>query len=100
MPVQDPSSRYAGLPEAELTVTDDGGATRVLRYQRRRFLTDPDAATLIAEHQVRQGERLDTIAALYIGDPAQAWRICDANLVSRPDELERTGRIIRIGLVR
>jgi hypothetical protein len=49
------------------------------------------------EHTVTQGERLDNIAAQYLGDPEQFWRICDANAVLRPDELtDTTGRRIRI----
>ena len=34
-----------------------------------------------------QGDRLDNIAARYLGDPEQFWRICDANGAMRPDEL-------------
>jgi hypothetical protein len=48
---------------------------------------------------VTQGERLDIIAATYLGDPEQFWRICDANNAMRPDELTETpGRQLRITL--
>jgi hypothetical protein len=48
---------------------------------------------------VFQGDRLDNIAALYLGDPEQFWRICDANAAMRPNELTETiGRRLRITL--
>jgi hypothetical protein len=34
-----------------------------------------------------EGDRLDTIAAKYLGDPEQFWRIADANGAMRPEEL-------------
>ena len=52
---------------------------------------------LLLEHTVTEGDRLDNIAARYLGDPEQFWRICDANGVMRPDELTETvGRRLRI----
>ena len=42
---------------------------------------------LLAEHVVVRGDRLDLIAAAYLGDPTQFWRICDANPVIHPEEL-------------
>jgi hypothetical protein len=55
--------------------------------------------TTLAEHTVTQGDRLDNLAARYVGDPEQFWRICDANDVLRPEDLtEEAGRAIRIGL--
>ncbi len=44
------------------------------------------------------GERLDLIAARYLGDPEQSWRQCDANGAVRPEELEEVGRRVRITL--
>lgn len=37
-----------------------------------------------------QGDRLDLIAAKYLGDPLMAWLICDANGAIRPDDLVAT----------
>ena len=46
-----------------------------------------------------EGERLDHIAAKYLGDPEQFWRLCDANGAIRADDLiEPVGRSIRITL--
>jgi hypothetical protein len=89
-----PTSRYAGIPVAQLT-TPDG---RVIAYLHRRLLPQPDQFALLQYHTVTQGERLDNIAAHYLDDPEQFWRICDANGVMRPDELEMSGRQIRITL--
>jgi hypothetical protein len=45
-----------------------------------------------------QGDRLDNLAARYVGDPEQFWRICDANDIMRPEELtEEVGRTFKIG---
>ena len=46
-----------------------------------------------------QGDRLDNIAARYLGDPELFWRLCDANVALRPTELTETiGRRILITL--
>lgn len=41
----------------------------------------------LARHRVVPGDRLDLIAHRYYGDPAGAWRICDANAALDPEEL-------------
>ena len=77
------TSRYYPLETA--IYTDPGG--RDIPYKRRRFLPIAPAAAVIAEHEVTQGERLDNIAARYLGDPEQFWRLCDDNEAMHPDEL-------------
>ncbi len=94
----EPTSRYAEIATATLTVSDPDGRERVIVYKRRRFVPDTKGQTILAEHSVRQGERLDNIAARYVGDPAQFWRICDANLVLKPAALEVPGSVIRLAL--
>jgi hypothetical protein len=90
-----PTSRYAATETA--TIEDAGGTVTV--YLRRRLLPQPEALALLREHAVTQGERLDNVTALYIDDPEQFWRICDANRAMRPDELTaRIGRRLRITL--
>ena len=42
---------------------------------------------------MRGGDRLDVLAATYLGDPTQFWRICDANPVIHPDALTAADRI-------
>lgn len=89
-----PSSRYAGL---EITRIDVRGEPVV--YVRRRFLPQPERFSVLGEHTVVRGERLDHIAAHYFGDPELFWRICDANRAMRPEELtEEEGRRVAITL--
>jgi hypothetical protein len=96
----DPASRYAGLETATRTVTDADGNDRVIRYQRRRIIPPQDDLPTLAEHRVTDGDRLDNITAQYAGDPTLFWRLCDANAVLHPEELEVVGRIIRIAMGR
>jgi len=87
-----PNSRYYGLDTT--TITQDG---TMIAYVRRRFLPDAGRFQLIQEHVVMQGQRLDNIAAQYLGDPTLFWRLCDANNAMRPAELTETpGRRLRI----
>ena len=51
---------------------------------------------MLVEHSVKEGDRLDNIAAHYLGDPEQFWRLCDANEAMQPDELTRTSRDARL----
>jgi hypothetical protein len=97
--VFDPTSRYYGIETAELMLRDAAGQLRAVRYVRRRFVAGaPSNATLVS-HAVVQGERLDHLAARYLGDPTQFWRICDANDALRPEELvEEPGTRVDIPL--
>jgi hypothetical protein len=90
-----PTSRYHGIE----TATIETGVGRTIIYVRRRFCPLPERFALLQEHVVAQGERLDNIAAHYLGDPEQFWRISDAHSAMGPDELTETiGRRIRITL--
>lgn len=89
------ASRYAGIETAMLE--DDDGKVTV--YLRRRFLPPPERFALLQEHEVKQSERLDNITALYLDDPTQFWRLCDANRAMWPDDLTAViGRRLRITL--
>jgi hypothetical protein len=90
-----PTSRYAQIETTTLELEDG----TLIRYLRRRFVPPPERFTLLQEHEVTEGDRLDNITARYLGDPEQFWRICDANAAMRPDELTETiGRRLRITL--
>lgn len=90
-----PTSRYFGLPTAELVTAD--GTTIV--YVTRRFVPGVDRFALLQRYRVSVTDRPDSIAARFLGDPEQFWRVCDANAVLRPEELtDTTGRVIRITL--
>lgn len=86
------NSRYCNTGIAIQDLADGGTAP----YLRRRFIPPADSIEAARTHLVIEGERLDHLAARYLGDPLLYWRICDANGVSDPAELEHPGRIIRI----
>lgn len=89
------TSRCHGIDTVTMETTD--GKTIV--YLRRRFVPPSERFELIQEHTVTESDRLDNIAAHYLGDPEQFWRLCDANGAMRPDELTETvGRKLRITL--
>ena len=90
-----PNSRYHDIEIAEKKKPNGD----ILRYLRRRFIPPPERFQLLQEHTVVEGQRPDHIAAVYLGDPQQFWRICDANGAMKPDELTKTvGRKLRITL--
>ena len=89
------TSRYYGIETAEFV----NPAGQAVKYVRRRLLPAAEQFSLLQEHVVTGGERLDNIAARYLGDPEQFWRICDANNTINPEELTREiGTRIRITL--
>ena len=94
----DKTSRYYSLETTTTNVPDQDDGTREVRYVRRRIIPSSENLTTLVEHTVAQGERLDNITARYLGDPTQFWRVCDANEVIQPEELEETGRVIEIAL--
>jgi hypothetical protein len=88
------NSRYHGVEVATIQQGD-----RTIAYLRRRFVPQPERLIVFKEHEVKQGERIDQIAANDIGDPEQLWRIADANRAIDPQELtEDIGRVLRITL--
>lgn len=89
-----PTSRYYGLPVL-MREAQDGTKTV---YFQRRFIPQPERFDVLQEHVVTQGERLDNIAAQFIGNPELFWRLCDANRALHPRELEAAGFRLRITL--
>ena len=88
------NSRYVWIDTAERVLPD---GTRVV-YLLRRFVPQPGELADLQLHTVAEGERLDRVAASYLSDPEQFWRICDANAALRPDDLMEPGRVLRITL--
>ncbi len=90
-----PDSRYFGLDTAQWTRPDGETVT----YVRRRFVPQPASLVTVGEHRVVEGDRPDNLAARYLGDPQQYWRLCDGNGAMRPCELiETVGRSLSITL--
>ena len=90
-----PTSRYHDIDTTTLGLADG----RTVVYLRRRFVPSPERFALLQEHTVSQGDRLDNLAAQYLGDPEQFWRLCDANAAMHPEELtDAIGRTLRITL--
>ena len=88
-----PSSRYYGAPIETLTRAD--GAHVV--YLRRRIISQPEIYSTLQDYVVVDGDRLDNLAAKFLGDPLLFWLICDANGTTDPDELTvEAGRTIKI----
>ena len=70
-----------------------------INYVTRRFVPAPECFQTLQYHTVTAGERLDNIAASYLGDPTLFWRVCDSNRAMRPEALTDTpGRTLRITL--
>ncbi|MCB9744486.1 MAG: hypothetical protein H6741_19775 [Alphaproteobacteria bacterium] len=89
--MNDPDGRYADASTLE-HVDDEGRAVPYLRHR-----TLPRAPAAGRSVQVRQGDRLDLIAARELGEAADAWRIADVNEAMDPGELvEAPGRTLRL----
>jgi hypothetical protein len=90
-----PNSRYYGLPSLTLTLAD--GTT--VRYFQRRLIPQPEKYAKRRQHVVIDGDRLDNLAAKFLGDPLLFWMLCDANAALDPDDLTRQpGQSIAIPL--
>lgn len=89
------NSRYQTTDTTRITLPD---GSEVVCLQRR-FLPQPEQLAMWRQFDVVQGDRLDNLAAQWIGDPEQFWRIADANRAMRPEELvEVIGRRLTIAL--
>ena len=78
-----PSSRYANVAIARYRFPADGsGETNTVAYAVRRFIPQARDIPIATWHTVRAAERIDHLAAHYLGDVELTWRIADANLVT------------------
>ena len=91
-----PNSRYYGYP-VEQMIAPDGTA---IAYLSRRVAPQTNIYPQTQNYSVVEGDRLDNLAARFLGDPILFWMICDANGTSNPDELTAVpGRVIQIPLL-
>lgn len=77
------TSRYYRIETATFQLDED----RQVAYLRRRIIPPAESLTVVAAHQVKQGDRLDNIAAQYVGDPEQFWQVADGNNAMKPETL-------------
>ncbi|HEY1293401.1 MAG TPA: hypothetical protein VGJ60_09990 [Chloroflexota bacterium] len=89
----DLSSRYAPCQVLAYTAPDG----RAVPYFSQRFLPAGSSLPLLQWVTVGQRDRLDWIATRALGDPLQAWHICDANDAMNPRDLVNVpGQRLRI----
>jgi hypothetical protein len=88
-------SRYYGTGILQYTLPNGQSVS----YLQRRIVPQPGAPNFatVAQHTVHQGDRLDLLAARYLGDPITFWLLCDANGAIRPWDLVATpGKVLNI----
>ena len=78
-----PNSRYYGAA-VESTVLPGGTA---VSYLARRIIPQPDTYSSTKSYVIVDGDRLDNLAAKFLGDPTLYWMICDVNGATDPDDL-------------
>lgn len=82
-PAFTPDSRHYGLPTAQTTLPDG----RTVVFVTRRFLPRPENFARLATVTTVSGDRLDNLAARYLGAAEQNWRLSDANGAMQPEAL-------------
>lgn len=87
-----PASRYYGTETTTLVTSNN----TVIVYLKRRFVPPANSFQLLQEYLVTEGDRPDTIAGTFLGDPERFWQLCDANNVMDPAEVASVGKRIRI----
>jgi nucleoid-associated protein YgaU len=93
-----PGSRYYGFSVDTLTRADG----EKVAYLQRRIIPQREIYGNVTNYTVVEGDRLDNLAAKFLGDPLLYWMICDANGAVDPDELtsrSQVGRQIKTPLV-
>jgi hypothetical protein len=83
-----PNSRY--LKAGTASVVGPGGRSVLVT----RIPVRP-VPPVLGDHRRHEGQRLDLLAAHYLGDPTAFWQICDANEAMVPDTLA-VGELVHI----
>jgi len=81
-----PNSRYVNVALGRYQVSSDESVAYVLR----RFVPQARDILLATRHLVHAGDRIDVIAAHYLGDAELHCRVADANLATDLLELTAT----------
>jgi hypothetical protein len=91
-----PNSRYYGNAVEQLTLANG----TVVAYLSRRIIPQASLYTQTQNYSVVTGDRVDNLAARFVGDPILFWMIADANTAFEPDDLTaEAGKPIVIPLV-
>ena len=85
MAVFDKKSRY--VKNASTYEATDRRGRKVLALTA----AEKPAQTLLGEHRLREGQRLDHLANFYLEDPNAFWRIAELNDAMLPDQLAEVG---------
>ncbi|QIO61605.1 hypothetical protein [Rhizobium leguminosarum] len=89
----DHTSRYANQKKLQYERPDG----RIVSYVARRIIPARESFDTLVDVQLGEGQRLDNIAAMTLGDPQLFWQICDANRVLNPfDLMSGVGRMIKV----
>jgi hypothetical protein len=75
-----PGSRYAASPQQTVTLAT-GTVVRLVKAPT------PGVPAVLGYYRRQTDDRLDQIAARFLGDATQFWRVCDANGAIVPDAL-------------
>jgi hypothetical protein len=91
-----PSSRYYGSAVEQMTLPNG----TVVAYLSRRIIPQASIWPVTQNYSVVVADRLDNLAARFVGDPILFWMIADANTAFNPDDLTaEPGKVILIPLV-
>jgi hypothetical protein len=91
-----PSSRYYGDGFEQITLPSG----LVVSYLSRRIIPQSSIYTQTQDYSVTASDRLDNLAARFLGDPILFWMIADANSSLDSSQLTAVpGRSILIPLV-
>jgi hypothetical protein len=91
-----PSSRYYGTGVEQITLPNDA----IVSYLSRRIIPQMSIYTQTQNYSIVLGDRLDNLAARFVGDPILFWMIADANGAMDANDLtSEPGRVILIPLV-
>ena len=77
------NSRYYGTGVEQITIGD----APPVSYLSRRIIPQMDIYTQTQNYTVVAGDRLDNLAARYLGDPSLFWMIVEANGVLDAESL-------------
>jgi hypothetical protein len=91
-----PSSRYYGSAVEQISFADG----TVVAYLARRIIPPASIWQQTQNYSVIAGDRLDNLAARFVGDPALFWMIADVNCAfDHSDLTAEPGTVIQIPLV-